>query len=265
MEKIWSLTTWSLLSERNTNRSDTMWSCCLNCGKHGILWFSSVHSVKSNPCGPMDCSTSGFPVHHQPPEFAQTHVHQVSDAIQSSHPLSCSSPPAFNLFQHQGLFQWVTSLHQMGKVLEFQLQHQSFHEYSGLISFSIGRFDLLAVQGTLKSLPQDHTSKASVLQGSPIFIVQLSHPYMTTGKTIALTRWTFVGKVMSLLSNMLSKLVIAFLSKNKCLLISWLQSPSAVILELKKIKCHCFHCFSIYLPWRDETGCHDLRFLNVEF
>ena len=82
MEKIWSLTTWSPLSERNTNRSDTMWSCCLNCGKHGILWFSSVHSVKSNPCGPMDCSTSGFPVHHQPPEFAQTHVHQVSDAIQ---------------------------------------------------------------------------------------------------------------------------------------------------------------------------------------
>ena len=126
MEKIWSLTTWSLLSERNTNRSDTMWSCCLNCRKNGILWFSSVHSVESNPCGPMDCSTSGFPVHHQPPEFAQTHVHQVSDAIQSSHPLSCSSPPAINLFQHQGLFQWVSTSQQVAKALELQLQHQSF-------------------------------------------------------------------------------------------------------------------------------------------
>ena len=112
-------------------------------------------------------------------------------------------------------------------------------EYSGLISFRIDWFDLLAVQGTLKSLLQHHSSKTSILQGSDFFIVQLSHPYMTTGKTIALTRWTFVGKVMSLLFNMLSRLVIAFLPRSKCLLISWLQSPSAVILEPKKIKSVC--------------------------
>ena len=117
--------------------------------------------------------------------------------------------------------------------------------------------DLLAVQGTLKSLLQHHSSKASILWHSAFFMVQLSHPYMTTGKTIALTRWTFVSKVMSLLFNMPSRLVIAFLSRNKRLLISWLQSPSSVILELKKRKPHSFHCFPIYLPWIDGTRCHD--------
>ena len=120
--------------------------------------------------------------------------------------------------------------------MEFQPQHQSFNEYSGLISFTIDWLDLLAVRGTLKSLLQHHSSKASVLQCSVFFIVQLSHPYMTTGKTIALTRQTFVSKVMSLLFNMLSRLVIAFLPRSKHLLISWLQSPSAVILEPKEIK-----------------------------
>ena len=125
--------------------------------------------------------------------------------------------------------------------------------------------DLLAVQGTLKSLLQHHRSKASIFWRSAFFIVQLSYPYMTTGKTIALSRWTFVDKVMSLLFNMLSRLVIAFLPRNKCLLISWLQSPSAVILEPPQNKvCHCFHCFPIYLPRSDRTGCHDLRFLNAE-
>ena len=111
--------------------------------------------------------------------------------------------------------------------------------------------DLLAVQGTLKSLLQHHSSKASILQCSAFFTVQPSHPYMTTGKTIALTRRTFVGKVMSLLLNMLSRLVIIFLPRGKHLLISWLQSPSAVILEPKKIKSDSFHCFPIYLPWSD--------------
>ena len=106
-----------------------------------------------------------------------------------------------------------------------------FNEYSGLISFRMDLLDLLAVQGTLKSLLQHHSSKASILRHSAFFIVQLSHPYMTTGKNVALTRWTFVGKVMSLLFNMLSRLVITFLPRSKCLLISWLQSPSAVILE----------------------------------
>ena len=108
--------------------------------------------------------------------------------------------------------------------------------------------DLLAVRGTLKSLLQHHSSKVSILQRSAFFIVQLSHPYMTTGKTIALTRRTFVGKVLSLLFNMLSLLVITFLPRSKRLLISWLQSPSAVILEPRKIVSHCFHCFPIYLP-----------------
>ena len=126
--------------------------------------------------------------------------------------------------------------------------------------------DLLAVQGTLKSLLQYHSSKASILQCSAFFIVQLSHPYMTTGKTIALTRQTFVDKVTSLLFNMLSSLVIAFPPRSKLLLISWLQSSSLVILEPKKIKSvTVFHCFPVYLPLSDGAGCHDLRFLNVEF
>ena len=131
---------------------------------------------------------------------------------------------------------------------------------SRLISFSINWLDLLALQGTLKSLLQHHSSKASVPWCSAFFMVQLSHPYTTTGKTIALTRWTFVGKVMSLLFNILSRFVIAFL-----LLISWLQSPSAMIFESKKIKSHCSHCFPIYFPWSDGIRCHDLHFLSVEF
>ena len=122
-------------------------------------------------------------------------------------------------------------------------------EYSGLISFRIDWLDLLEVQGTLRSLLQHPSSKASILQRSAFFIIQLSHPHTTSGKTIALTRWTFVGKVMSLLFNMLSRFVITFLPRSKRLLISWLQSPSAVILEQKKKKVfHCFHCFPIYLP-----------------
>ena len=121
-------------------------------------------------------------------------------------------------------------------------------EHLGLISFRVDWLDLLAVQGTLKSLFQHHSSKASILQHKAFFIVQLSHPYMTTGKTIALTGRTFVHKVLSLLFNMLSRLVITFLPRSKPLLISWLQSPSAVILESPKIKSDTFHCFPIYLP-----------------
>ena len=155
----------------------------------------------------------------------------------------------------------------MVKVLEFQLQHfqTKFSEFSRLISFRTDWLDLPAVQGTLKSLLQSHSSKASILQLSAFFIVQLLHPYMTTGKTITLTRWTFVGKVMSLLLNMLSRLVIAFHPRSKCLLISWLQSPSSVILEPPKIVSHCFHCSPIHLSWTDGTGSHDLSLLNVEF
>ena len=136
-------------------------------------------------------------------------------------------------------------------------------EHSGLISFRMDWLALLAVQETLNSLLQHHSSKASSLRCSAFFIVQLSHPYMTTGKTIALTRWTFVGKVMSLVFNMLSRLVITFLPRSKCLLIGcnhhlqWFWSP-------KNNVWHCFHCFPIYLPWSDGTGGHDLSFLNVE-
>ena len=119
------------------------------------------------------------------------------------------------------------------------------NEYSGLISFRRDWLDLLAIQGTLESLPQHHSSKVSILRHSTFFIIQLSHPYMTTGKTVALTRWTFVGKIMSLLS----RLAMTFLPRSKRLLISWLQSPSTVILDPPKNKvCHCFHCFPIYLP-----------------
>ena len=138
-------------------------------------------------------------------------------------------------------------------------------EYSGLISFRMCWLYLFAVQESLKSLLQHHSSKASILQRSAFFIVQLSQPYMTTGKTIALTRWTFVSKVMSLLFYMLSRLVIVFLPRSKRLLISWLQSSSTVILDPKKIKTVSFHFFPICLPCSEGTGCHDLSFLNVEF
>ena len=124
--------------------------------------------------------------------------------------------------------------------------------------------DVISLQ-TLKSLLQHQSSKASNLHHSAFFIVQLSHPYLTTGKTIALTRWIFVGKVIFLLYNMLSNLVIAFLPRNKSLLILWQQLPLAVTLEPKKKVCHCFHCFPIYLQWSDGNGGHDLSFLNVEF
>ena len=191
---------------------------------HQEFYLKSVQSCLTL-CDPMNCSTPGLPVHHQLPEFTQTHVDWIGDTIQPSHPLSPPSPPIFNLSQHQGLFQWVGSSNQVAKVLEFQLEHQSFHEYSGLIFFRMDWLDLLAVQGTLKSLLQHHSLKASILQHSDFFIVQLSHPYMTTGKTIAFTRWIFVGKVMSLLFNMLSRLVIIFLPRNTHLLNSWLKSP----------------------------------------
>ena len=134
----------------------------------------------------------------------------------------------------------------------------------GLISFRMDLLDLLAVQGTLKSLLPHHGSKASILHCSAFFIVQLSHSDMTTGKTISLTRQTFAGKLMSLLFNMLSRLLITFLPRSKRLLFSWLQSPSAVILEPPQNKVsNCFHCFPIYLPWSDGTGCHDLSFLTA--
>ena len=179
----------------------------------------------------MDCSTPGFPVFHYLPELAQTQVHWVSDAIQPSHPLSSPIFPSTRVFSNE------LALHiRWPDYWSFSFSISPFNEHPGLISFRMDWLDLLAVQGILKSLLQHHNSKASVLQHSAFFIVQFSHPYMTTGKTIALTRWTFVDKVTSVLLNMLSRLVISFLPRSKCLLISWLQSPFAVILEPPKIK-----------------------------
>ena len=155
----------------------------------------SVGSVQSLSrvwlCDPIKCSTPGLPVHHQLPEFTQTHVYRVSDAIQPSHPLSSPSVPAPNPSQHQGLFQWVSYLHQVAKYWSFNFSINPSNEYSGLISFRMDWLDLLAVQGTLKSLLQHHSSKASILKCLAFFMVQLSYPYITTGKTIALTKWPF--------------------------------------------------------------------------
>ena len=178
----------------------------------------------------MNHSKPGLPVHHQLPEFTQTHVHRVGDAIQPSHPLSSPSPPApippsIRVFSNES-----TLCTRWPKYWSFSLSISPSNEHPGLVSFRMDWLDLLVVQGTHKSLLQGHSSKASILWRSTFFTVQLSHPYMTTGKTIALTRRTSVGKVMSLLLIMLSRLVITFLPRRKCLLISCLQSPSAVIL-----------------------------------
>ena len=200
------------------------------------------HSVSSGAllcstlCNPVDCTTPGFPVPHQLPELTQTHVHWLSDAI--NHLIFCcplllppSIFPSIRVFSSESVhcIRWP-------KYWGFSLSISPPSEYSRLISFRMDWLDLPAVQWTLKGLLQHHTSKASILHCSAFFIDQLSHPNMTTGKTIALARWTFVGKVMSLLFNMLSRLVITFLPRTKCLLISWLHSPSAVILEPKRVK-----------------------------
>ena len=184
----------------------------------------------------MDCVTPGYLVLHHLLEFAQTHVHWVGDAIQPSHSLS----PLLllpSIFPRIWVFSNESALHiRLSKYWSFSFSISSSYGYSGLISFRIDWFDLLAVQRTLKSLLQQYHSKASVLHHSAFFMVQFSHPYMTTGKITALTRWIFVGKAMSLLFNTLPRFVIAFLSRSKHLLILWLKSPSTVILESRKIK-----------------------------
>ena len=167
----------------------------------------------------MNRSTPGLPVHDKLPEFTQTHAHRVGDAIQPSHSPSSPSPPAPNPSQNQGLFQKSALRVRWPKYWSFTFSISPSSEHPGLISFRMDWLNLPAVQGTLKSLCQHHSSKASIFRRSAFFTVQLSHPYMTTGKTIALTRWTIVGNVISLLFNMLSRLVIIFLSRSKCLLI----------------------------------------------
>ena len=188
---------------------------------HYSVQFSSVTQLCPTLCSPMNRSMQGLPVHHQLQEFTQTHVHRLSDAIQPSHPLSSPSPPAPNPSQHQSLFQGVNFLRmRWPKYWSFSFSIIPSKEIPGLISFRMDWLDLLAIQGTLKSLLQHHSAKASILWHSAFFTVQLLHPYTTTGNTIALTRRTFVGKVMSLLFNMLSSLVITFLPRSKRLLIS---------------------------------------------
>ena len=196
--------------------------------------FSLVGQSCPNLCNPMNCSMPGLPVHHQLPEFTQTYVHGIDDAIQPSHPLSSPSPPALNLSQHQGLFQWVNSSHEVAKVLEFQLQHHSFQRNPRaclLQNELVGSPCSPRDSQESSSTPQFKSINSSVLSF-------LHSPTLTSihdhWKNHSLTRRTFVGKVMSLLLNMLSRLIITFLPRSKCLLISWLQSSSAVILEPPK-------------------------------
>ena len=256
----------------------------------GGAWWDTVHGVTKSGTQLSDFTTSGQissvqfshsvvsdslrtheSQHARPPcPSATPGVHSDSrPSSQWCHPAISSSvtpsPPAPNTSQHQSLFQWVNSSHELTTVLSFSFSISPSKEIPGLISFRMNWLDLLAVQGTLKSLLQYHTSKASILRLSAFLTVQLSHPYMTRGKTIALTKWAFVGKVMSLLFNMLSRLIITLLPRSKCLLISWLQSPSAVTLQPPKIKSATVSTVSpIYFPWSDGTGCYDLSFLNVE-
>ena len=229
--------------------------------------FRLVTQLSPTFCNLMDCSIPDLPAHHQVLEPAKTHVHDES-VMPSNHLILCrplllliSISPCIRVFSNESVLhiRWP-------KYWNFNFSISRSNEYSGVISFRMDWFDLLAVQETLRSLLQHHSSKASILRCSALFIVQLPYPYMTTGKIIGLTRWAFVGKVMFLLYNMLPRLVIAFLPMSKHLLISRLQSPSEVILDPEKVKVsHCFHCFLIYLPWNDGSRCHDLHFLNVEF
>ena len=175
----------------------------------------------------MDCNTPGFPVHHQLPELTQTHLHWVGwYHLPSNHLILCcpllllpSIFPSIKVFSNESVLsiRWP-------KYWSFSFSISPSNQYSGLISFRIDCFDLLAIQRTFKSLLQHHNSKLLILQHSAFFMVQLSHSFLTSRNTIALTIWTFVGKVLSLLSNMLSRLVITFLPRSKHLLISWLQS-----------------------------------------
>ena len=226
----------------------------------------SVAKICPTLCDPIDYSMPGLPVHHQLQSLLK--LMSIESVMQANHLILChplhlppSVFPSIRVFSNESALciRWP-------KYCSFSFSISPSNEYSGLISFRMDWLDLLAVQGTLKSLLQHHTSKASILCHSAFFIVQLPHPYMTTGKTIALTRWTFVDRVMSLLFNMLFRLVITFLPRSKRLLISWLQSPSAVILEPKKIK-------SVTVSIVSPSICHEvmgpdariLSFLNVEF
>ena len=225
------------------------WDWCLH------TCFSVAKSCMTL-CDPTGCSMPGFPVLHYLLEFAQTHVHWVDNSIQQFHPLSPPFPSALN-FSSIRILSNESAVHiRWPEYWSFSFNISPSNEYSGLISFRIDWFDLLAVQGTLKCIVQYHNLKTSVLRCSAFLMVQFSHPYMTIGKTIALTTWIFVRKVMSLLFNMLSRLVLAFLPRSNHLLISWLKSPSAVILEPKKIKSATVSTFP-------PSVCHEVMGLDA--
>ena len=200
------------------------------------LQFSPVIQSSPSLCNPMDCSTPGLPVHHQLPELTQTHVHE--SVMPSNHLILCHPLLLLlSIFPNIRVSSKELVLHiRWPKYWSCSFSISLSNEYSGLISFRMDWLDLLAFQGTCKSPLQHHSSKASIIQRSAFFIIQLLHPYSTTGKTIALTRWTYVCKVISLLFNMLPRLVVTFLPRSKHLLISCLQPPSAVSLEPAKIK-----------------------------
>ena len=211
--------------------------------------FSSVAQSCPTLCNPMNRSTPGLPVHHQllsPPKPMSIESVMPSNHLILCHPLLLlpSILPSIKVFSNE------SALHiRWPKYWSFSYNISPSNEHLGLISFRMDWLDLLAVQGTHKSLLQHHSSKVSILHCSAFFMVQLSHPYLTTGKTIALTRWTFVDEVMSLLFNMLSRLVITFLLRSRRLLISWLTITICSDFGAQKNKIsHCFHCFPIYLP-----------------
>ena len=202
----WSIWLMARFCRRGSWKADT-----------GSVHYSWVAQSCPTPSDPMNCSTPDLPVHHQLLKFTQSHVHWLVDAIQLSHPLSSPSPPDPNPSQHQSFFQWVNSSHEVAKDRSFSFSISPSKEIPGLISFRMDWLDLLAVQGTLKSLLQHYSSKHQFSGAQPS---SQSNSHIHTwplGKTIALTRWTFVGKVMSLLLNMLSRLVITFLPRSKCL------------------------------------------------
>ena len=224
-----------------------------------MLCFSSVQLLSQSCltlCNPMNRSTPALPVHHQLPESTQTM--SIESVMPSNYLILCRPLLLLPLiFPNISDFSNESVLHiTWPKYWSFSFNISPPNEHSGLISFRMDWLDLLAVQVTLKSLLQHHSSKASILQHSAFFTVQLSHPHMTTGKTRALTRWTFFGKVMPLLFNMLSKLVITFLPRSKRILISWLQSPSAVILEPRKIKSDTVSTVS-------PSICHEVMGLDI--
>ena len=230
---------------------------------HSSVQFSSVPQWCPTLFDPIDCNTLGFPVHHQLQSLLKFKC--IEPVLPSNHLILChplllppSIFPSIRIFSSESIIciRWP-------KYWSFSFSISPSNEYSGLNSFRINGFGLLAVQGTLESLLQHHGSKASILWHSAFFIVQLSHLYMTTGKTIVLTRWTFVGKVMPLLFNMRSRLVITSKEQVSFNFMAAVTICSDFGDQNNKV-CHCFHCFPICVPWSDGTRCHDLHFLNVE-